>query len=115
MSDSDLSEISSEVIRAALREKVEKKLKSKKYKIKITSASQAGANNFMGTVHRVTFNKESENENEKVPVHKIILKVAPTHLARREQFFSRPSFLREIFMYEKVSDTKNFKQMRQSN
>lgn len=104
MSDSDLSEITSEVIRGKLRETVEKKLKSKKYKIKVSSASQAGANNFMGTVYRVSFNEEDGNESEKNPTQKIILKVAPEHLARREQFFSRPSFLREIYMYEKVSN-----------
>lgn len=106
MSDSDLSEIPNEVIRGKLRETVEKKLKSKKYKIKVSSASQAGANNFMGTLHRVSFNKEDGNESEESPIHKVIVKIAPEHLARREQFFSRPSFLREIYMYENVSNTK---------
>lgn len=74
MSDSELSEIPSEVIRTALRDSVEKKLKSKNYRIKVTSASQAGANNFMGTVHRVTFHKENESETNSV--HKMIVKVA---------------------------------------
>lgn len=75
MSDSDLSEIQSELIRSTIRESVEKKLKTKEYKIKVTSASQAGANNFMGTVHRLTFSKENENENGKNVVHKMIVKV----------------------------------------
>ena len=106
MSNSDLSAITSEVIRSSLRETVEKKLKSKKYKISVSSASQAGANNFMGTVYRVSFNKEDGDESERNTIHKLIVKVAPVHLARREQFFSRPSFLREIYMYEKVSTIK---------
>lgn len=75
MSFSDLSEIPSEVIRSALCDAVEKKLKSKNFKIEVTSASQAGANNFMGTVHRVTFHKVNENESEKNAVHKMIVKV----------------------------------------
>lgn len=103
MSDSDLAEIPTEAMRSALRETVEKMLKSKKYKIDVSSASQAGANNFMGLVFRVLFRKDGEDESEKNPSHKLIVKVAPQHLVRREQFFSRPTFLREIYAYENVS------------
>lgn len=102
MSECDMSEIPSAVIRSALHESVVKKLKSKKYRIDISSASHAGANNFMGSIYRVSFSKEDDNEEEQNPIHKMIVKVSPQQLARREQFFSRASFLREIYMYEKV-------------
>lgn len=98
MSESDLAEIPSDLIRVALCEIVEEKLKSKNYKIDITSASKAGESNFIGIVHRVSFGKTGENEQEKM-----ILKVAPQHLARRQQFNSRPLFLQEIAAYNEVN------------
>lgn len=103
MVESNLSEISSEVIRDAVIETVENKLKSKKCKIHVSSASQSGENNFIGIVYRVTFSEEDGIENGKTPVSKLILKVAPSNLARRQQFFSRPCFLREIYLYNEVS------------
>lgn len=98
MVELDLSEIPGDVIRKALCETIEKKLKSKKYKLNITSASKAGENNFVGVVYRVAFNKEDENV-----VSKLILKVAPQNSARRSQFMSRSCFLREINMYNEVN------------
>lgn len=100
MVGSDLSELPSEVIRLAVRETVEKILGSKNYTISVISASQSGDNNFIGIVYRVLFNK-IDDPNGTNP-SKLILKVAPQHIPRREQFFSRPCFLREIYMYEKV-------------
>ncbi|XP_055296577.1 uncharacterized protein LOC129565586 [Sitodiplosis mosellana] len=97
MAESDLTEIPTEVVRTALCETIETKLKSKNYKITITSASKAGESNFIGIVHRVTFNKEGEDKLEK-----LILKVAPLHLARRTQFNSRPLFLQEISTYNEI-------------
>lgn len=94
-----MSEISSELIRDTVKEFVENELNSKEYKIVVSSASQAGENNFIGVVYRVTFGKDNETE----PISKLILKVAPQNLARREQFISRPCFLREIYMYNEVS------------
>lgn len=98
----EFSDIPSEVIRATLCKTIETKLKSKNYKINVSSASKAGENNFIGIIYRVSFNKEDETENGEVPISKLILKVAPQNLARRHQFFSRPAFLREIYVYEKV-------------
>lgn len=98
----ELSDIPSEVIRTTLCEAIAAKLKSKKYKIAVSSASKAGENNFIGIIYRVSFNKEDDGENGKTSISKLILKVAPLNLARREQFFARPAFLREIFTYEKV-------------
>lgn len=103
MANSDLSEFSSELIRKAVRETIENKLKSNDYTLTVRSASQAGDNNFIGIVYRVAFRKAESAENEKDSTTKIILKVAPENVARRAQFFSRPSFIREIYMYEEVS------------
>lgn len=97
-----LSDIPSEVIRTTLCETIESKLKSKKYKINVSSASKAGENNFIGIIYRVTFKKEDEIENEKTPISKLILKVAPQNVARRDRFMARPGFLREIYTYDKV-------------
>lgn len=94
----DLSEIPSDVIRSALYETIENKVKSKNYQINMSSASKVGETNFIGIVYRVSFKKEGdENDN------KLILKVAPQNSARRIQFHSRPLFLREIRMYNEVN------------
>ena len=102
MADSDLSDIPSDAIRTALRETIEKKLKSKNYKISVSSASKAGESNFVGIVHRVTFSKDDEDKQEK-----LILKVAPQNEARREQFNSHALFLQEINVYDKVIRRNN--------
>lgn len=102
MVESDLSKIPTDVIRTALCETIEKKLKSKNYKIAVSSASTAGESNFLGIVHRVSFNKNDENKKETV-----ILKIAPQNVARRVQFFIRPLFLHEIYMYNEVNKMKN--------
>lgn len=101
MTESNLSELPSEVIRVAVRDTVEQMLGSNEYEINVTSASQSGDNNFIGIVYRVLFNKMTGGNNEKIR-KKLILKVAPQNIARRMQFFSRPCFLREIYMYKKV-------------
>lgn len=99
MTESNLSELPSDVIRSALCETVENHLKSKKYKIHVGSASQAGENNFIGIVYRVSFSKQDEPTSKP---SKLILKVAPQNAARRAQFQSRSLFLREIYMYDEV-------------
>lgn len=102
MVESNLSELPSEVIRLAVCNTVEQILGTKKYTIRVSSASQSGDNNFMGIVYRVLFNNVND-QNENNNLSKLILKVAPTNVARRMQFFSRSCFLREIYMYEKVN------------
>lgn len=96
---SNLSELPTEVIRSALCETVKNYLKSENYNINVGSASQAGENNFIGIVYRVSFNKEDEASTKS---SKLILKVAPQNAARRAQFFSRALFLREIYLYDEV-------------
>lgn len=111
MVTSDLNEIQSEIIQAALNETVQKQVNTSKYSIHVSSASESGANNFLGIVYRVEFRPENEtgndtkndSENDKNSPSKLILKVAPTNEARRAQFPTRVSFLRENYMYDNVS------------
>lgn len=111
MAETEACELPSELIRSVLRETVEKRLNSKKCKIDISSASQAGASNFIGIVHRAKFCKEDENESETNPVQQMIVKVAPTNAQRRELFLSRTAFLREIHMYDNVSNVAKLKKI----
>lgn len=100
---SELAEIPSELIRSALRKTVENKINSNNYKIKVKSASQAGSTNFVGIVYRVFYERRDQTLEGDDYKSSIILKVSPQNSARRQKFCSRPSFLREIYMYEKVS------------
>lgn len=54
----------------------------------------------MGEVYRILY--ENSNENENRNESSLILKIAPTNLARREKMRSRELFVREINMYDKV-------------
>lgn len=102
MVESDLSEIPNETVRSALIETIETQLKTKHFELKLNSASKQG-DNFIGIVQRVTFNGQSDDKTNKSA---LILKTAPTNMARREAFMSRPCFLREIYLYDEVSDFK---------
>lgn len=68
MAQTDLSEITSEIIRKALFETIENKLNSKNYQIDLSFASKAGENNFIGIIYRVAFyeKEESSKEGERV-------------------------------------------------
>lgn len=103
MAESNLSTILSEVIRKAICKTVEQKLKSKTYKIILTSASKGGENNFCGIIYRVLFNNENETNNGENSKFSLIAKLAPSNVARRIHFHSREIFLQEIYMYNEVS------------
>lgn len=97
------TEISSDLIKSALNDLVEEKLKTKEFEIKVDAGSKEG-DNFIGVVYRVTYwRKAKPNEQSR-----LILKVSPQSQARRERFFSRPSFLREMFLYGEVSRVRTF-------
>lgn len=103
MVQDELLKIPSELIRSALRETIENKLKLKKYSIKLNSASKAGENNFIGEVFRVTIFEEDNNGNSENPQeHNLILKIAPQNVVRRERWNTRAGFLREMYMYNEV-------------
>lgn len=91
----DLSEISSEIIRAALVETIENHLKTNKFEVNVSSASKVGENNFTGIIYRVSFSNDKKTSQ-------LILKVAPQSIIRRTQFLARPAFVREIFTYDTV-------------
>lgn len=101
-------EIQSQRVRLELHKIVEEKLNSKNYEIDLSAASESGANNFIGIVYRAAFRKRGVNTNQKCPVDAVIVKVAPQQLKRREKFQIRSLFLREIYIYEKVSSIGKF-------
>lgn len=98
MSEFDLSTIPSDAVKSVLIETIENILKTKNFKIKLNPASKRG-DNYIGIVHQVKY----VEKNDKSQKSSIILKIAPTNLARREHFFVRPYFLREIYIYDTVS------------
>lgn len=104
MSQSQLLELPTDLIRSALRETLEKKLKSTDYQIDVSSVSEVGENNFMGEIYRASFNKKSGDESKscKDQTHKLFIKTAPQDVLFRDRCFSRPSFLREIYIYDEV-------------
>lgn len=99
MAELTLSDIPSELVRTALLETIESQLKSKDYKLHVSSASKAGENNFIGVIYRVSYKRTNDDENER----RLILKVAPQNLLRRSMFVVRPAFEREVYSYEKVT------------
>lgn len=99
MSDLDLSELPNDVIRAVTCETVQNQLKTRKYRMDISSASKAGENNFLGVVYRLSFSREDGTCS-----NFLILKVAPQDYQLRVQFLSRAMFLREIYLYEEVNN-----------
>lgn len=100
MAKSDLSEIRSEAIRNAIFEIIEKRLKSKNFKITLCSASEEGESNFCGIIYRVLFNEVNDENDSK---SSLILKLAPQNVSRRIQFHSRKMFSQEIYMYTEVN------------
>lgn len=107
MAEFETVEIPSGVVRLALNEVAEKTLKLKTDQLFVSLASKSGANNFIGIVYRATFNKD----DEKNPLQTLIVKVAPQQLERRQRFQIRPLFLREIFMYDQVSATRQIENL----
>lgn len=102
MSDTRQTNLS-EIILSGLNDVFEKNLSSKNVNIQIKDASKKG-DNCVGIVHRITGKVVAQNENEKniKSSSSVILKVTPSHIARREQFGVRKNFLREILMYNEV-------------
>lgn len=103
MSALDLSALSSEQIKTALNETIEKQLGTSEFETDVQLAGEKG-DNFIGIVYRVTCRKTSSESgnDEKSPALKFILKVAPQNIERRESFKSRQAFLREIRVFNVV-------------
>lgn len=104
MSSSDSTILFNKLIRAALDETIEICLETSTYECNIKPASKKG-DNFMGIVYRVTCHKTSaEIADESGADLKLIVKVAPESKQRREAFSSRLCFLREIYLFNEVSN-----------
>lgn len=103
MSELDTAALSNELIKTALNEAIEKQLGTSAFETDIQLASGKGEN-FVGIVYRVTCRKSTNNndDEEKSPETKYILKIAPQHVQRREAFKSRKAFLREIYVFNEV-------------
>lgn len=101
MSDQNAAVLSNELIRTAVNETIERYLKTTKYETIVESASKKG-DNFIGIVYRVTC-RQSSNDQKSADL-KLILKTAPQHEQRREAFFSRPCFEREIYLFNVVGN-----------
>lgn len=62
------------------------------------SAGSAKGDNYIGVVYRISV-KSKEDNLEKL---NLIIKLPPQNAARREQFFARPCFVREIDFYDNL-------------
>lgn len=91
------TEISSDLIKSVLNDYLESKLGTAEFEMKIDPGSKEGEN-FIGVIYRITYWQKFQSNVKS----QLIVKVSPQNEARREQFFSRPSFLREIYLYGKV-------------
>lgn len=91
------TEITSDLIKSALNEYLEKELETADFGMKIDPGSREGEN-FIGVIYRITYWRNGQPNVKS----QLIVKVSPQNQARREQFFSRPSFLREMYLYGKV-------------
>lgn len=90
----------SELVRTALVETVDERLKTNDYHIKVNSAIKKGDYNFTGIIYRVSFKCVQDSEDDECSM---ILKVAPNNESRRIQFHARAAFTREIYTYDVVS------------
>lgn len=101
MTGSHCGVLLNELIETGLNETVEAYLQTTKYDVEIELASKKG-DNFLGIVYRaICRNKSPTNKN--ATELKVIIKTAPQLEQRRQAFFSRPCFLREIFLFDEVS------------
>lgn len=77
---------------------LKEKFKLKDFSLQITPGSSKG-DNYIGIVYRVLVKDSSPQLDKKLG---FIIKMPPMHPQRREQFFARPCFLREITVYEEL-------------
>lgn len=99
MSNIELSEIPSELVRSALHETIQSLTNSANDRIEITSISEIVAYNASAIIYRVSFTTKDESSS---PTSSLILKVSPQNLTRRALLYSRPCFLRDIFIHDEV-------------
>lgn len=112
---SDFSDSLSEIVRLAVIDTIDEQLKSKHYRIDVSSATKKGDYNFTGIIYRVSFKHEYDCVNgESTVPSSVILKVAPQNESRRIQFSARAAFTREIYTYDRVSINSLFIEIKTS-
>lgn len=99
MPNVELYAIPSELVRSAVHETIQTLTNSKDDQIKITSISEIVAYNASGNVYRVSF---TTNGDANSSPSSLILKVSPQNMARRSLLYTRPCFLREMFIHDEV-------------
>lgn len=104
MSNFELSEIPSELVRLALRETIENlTLNSTRDRVKITSvSSKVITDSGAGIVCCISFTTTHETNRSTSSSSSLILKVSSQNLTRRMFMLSRQCFVREIFVYTEV-------------
>ncbi|XP_055913239.1 uncharacterized protein LOC129946895 [Eupeodes corollae] len=96
-----LQKLPYDAVRTALIEVIHSIIPTKNYALQLEEGSSKG-DNYVGVVHRLNISyeeKESENVRKSKKVG-MFVKVPPTNIQRRNQFFARPCFLREALMYD---------------
>lgn len=116
MADKQLIELPTISSHEELNKIIKNELKTDKFSIKITKGSAIG-DNYFGVIYRIEAmvnNLEKTDDDQDDPEQyeinnnnnnksiNIILKLPPQNQMRREEFFIRPCFLRESFIYEKI-------------
>lgn len=90
-------ELPTESSRYHLNEVVESILDTDNFNLKLSMGSSIG-DNYIGVVYRVVATTHRNNGTDL----SVIVKLPPQNAARREQFFARPTFIREIWIYDEV-------------
>lgn len=98
MNGKSLSILSSEIVKQKVEQFFVENLKCRNVEISVENGSNHG-DNFIGIVYRVTGESNECANQQKLTIY---LKVAPTNKSRREKFFSRPAFVREIYVFTEV-------------
>lgn len=95
--DSAINELPGKIYQETLKEMIKKNLNTsyEQCSIAITAGSNKG-DNYLGILYRVSIKDTKGNDLN------VIIKLPPANAARREQFFARPSFLRESEFYETI-------------
>lgn len=93
-----LQKLPNDAVRSTLLDLIHNNIPTKNYVIQIEQGSSKG-DNYIGIVHKLIISYEDEKHKPKK--FNIFVKVPPDNIQRRNQFFARPCFLREAFMYDK--------------
>uniref|UniRef100_A0A336KVV2 CSON000421 protein n=1 Tax=Culicoides sonorensis TaxID=179676 RepID=A0A336KVV2_CULSO len=91
-------ELPTEAAKAALDVLLKEKFKLKEFELAISPGSTKG-DNYLGIVYRVLVKNSKPKLDKELG---FIVKMPPMHPQRREQFFARPCFLREINFYDEL-------------